>query len=114
MDNIYITVVDVPPHVLFHLVRFLEVFLSALYQLPLKWETSLAGYVTRCEASINMIDDAPTLLMKGVKWQPLDRALTLVGDFQLWDKWADARLLIECRVCLEISGTDPDREGGDA
>ena len=37
-----------------------------------------------------MIDDGPTLLMKGVKWQPLDRALPLVGDFQLWDKWVDA------------------------
>ena len=30
------------------------------------------------------------LLMKGVKWPPLDRAFTLVGDFQLWDKWVDA------------------------
>ena len=28
--------------------------------------------------------------MKGVKWQPLDRAFPLVGDFQLWDKWVDA------------------------
>ena len=90
VDNIRITVVDVPPHVLFHLVRFLEVFLSALYKLPLKWETSPEGYVTWCEASIHMIDDAPTLLMKGVKWQPLDRAFTLVGDLQLWDKWVDA------------------------
>ena len=88
-----ITVVDVPSHVLSFLVRFLEIFLSALYELPLKWETSPEGYVTWCEASIHMIDDGPNLLMKGVKWQPLDRAFPLVGDFQLWDKWVDASLL---------------------
>ena len=88
--NIYITVVDVPFHVLFHLVRFLDIFFSALYKLPLKCESSPEGYVTWCEASIHMIDDGPTLLMKEVKWQPLDRALPLVGDFQLWDKWVDA------------------------
>ena len=90
VDNIYITVVDVPSHVLSFLVSFLEIFLSALYELPLKWETSPEGYVTWCEASIHMIDDGPNLLMKGVKWQPLDRAFPLVGDFQLWDKWVDA------------------------
>ena len=31
VDNIYISTVDILPHVYFHLVRFLEVFLSALY-----------------------------------------------------------------------------------
>ena len=28
--------------------------------------------------------------MKGVKWQLLNRAFSLVGDFQLWDNWVDA------------------------
>ena len=74
-----------------HLVRFLEVFLSALYRLPLKWELS-RGYVTWCEASIHMVKNAPILLMKGVKWQPLNDAFPLVGDFQLWDKWVNASL----------------------
>ena len=46
VDNIYITVVDVPLHVISSLVKFLDIFLSALYELPLKWETSPEGYVT--------------------------------------------------------------------
>ena len=73
-----------------HLVRFLELFLSALYQLPLKWEKSPRGYVTWCESSIHMVKNTPTFLMKGVKWQPLSHTFPLVGDFQLWDKWVDA------------------------
>ena len=40
VDNIYISIVDIPPHVYIHLVRFLELFLSALYKLPLEWEKS--------------------------------------------------------------------------
>ena len=60
VDNIYIMVVDVPPHVYFHLVKFLAVFLCALYKLPLKWESSPDGYVTWCEALIHMIENAPS------------------------------------------------------
>ena len=90
VDNRYITVVDVPLHVISSLVKFLDIFLSALYELPLKWETSPEGYVTWCEASIHMIKDSPKLLMKGVKWQPLYRASCLVGDLELWDRWVDA------------------------
>ena len=39
VDNIYIYIVDVPPHVYMHLVMFLALFLSAPYALPLKWES---------------------------------------------------------------------------
>ena len=90
VDNIYISIVDIPPHVYIHLVRFLELFLSALYKLPLKWEKSPEGYVTWCEASIHMVKNAPNLLMNGVKWRPLSHTFPLVGDFHSWDKWVDA------------------------
>ena len=85
VGKIYISLVDIPPHV-----RFLELCLSALYKALLKWEKSPEEHVTWCEASIHMVKNTPTLLMKGVKWQPLSHAFPLVGDFQLWDKWVGA------------------------
>ena len=45
VDNIYISTVDIPPHVYTHLVRFLELFLSALYKLPLEREKSPEGHM---------------------------------------------------------------------
>ena len=40
VNDISISIVDVPPDVCMHLSIFLELFLSALYKLPLKWEKS--------------------------------------------------------------------------
>ena len=67
VDNTYISIVDVPPHLHTYLVMSLELFLSALDKLPLKWRKPLEGYVTWYEVSIHMVGNAPTLLMKGVK-----------------------------------------------
>ena len=85
VDNIYISTVDIPPHAFTHLVRFLELSLSALNKLQ-NGKSHPERYATWCEASIHMIKNAPTFLMKGVKWQPLSHTFPLVEDFQMWDK----------------------------
>ena len=78
------------PHVHTLLMRFIEIVLSALYEPPLKWEKSAEGCVTWCEASVHMVRNALTLLMKGVAWQPLGHTFPLVGNYHLWDRWVDA------------------------
>ena len=53
VDNIYMSAVDIPPKLGRPLEIFLELFLTLLYQLPLKWEPSPNARVSWLEASIH-------------------------------------------------------------
>ena len=91
VDNIYISAVDIPPRLRPTLEAFLELFLTTLYQLPLKWEPSPEARVSWLEASIHTDSQATShLTMKGVSLQPLSGD-TITPDFEVWKKWMDAK-----------------------
>ena len=72
VDNIYMSAVDIPSQFRPTLEVFLDLFLTILYQLPLKWEPSSDARVSWLEASIHEDSQATShLTMKEVSLPPL-------------------------------------------
>ena len=88
VDNVYTGVVGIQDNSqLFHsLTRFLEVFLNAVYGIPMKWKP-VSSVNDWCEARL-ITEPEFAILWKGVSYQhpATDSPLR---DFKLWNRWVD-------------------------
>ena len=91
VDNIYMSAVDIASQFQPALEVFLDLFLTILYQLPLKWEPSPDARVSWLKASIHMDRQATShFTMKGVSLLPLSGDI-ITPVFEVWKKWMDAK-----------------------